>query len=63
MNIISLRKRIVGTDVVSDVTNTRQSVIPRVVVRFLSHTATSYDKREYKRLKTDIINPDLLFPY
>ena len=50
MNIISARKRTVDTDVVNDVTCTRQSVITRVVIRFLLHdvihsiTATSYDK-------------------
>ena len=35
MNIISKRKRIVGTDVVNNVTYTRQSVKTRVVIRFL----------------------------
>ena len=34
MNISSIRKRIVDTDVVNDVTNMRQSVITRVVIRF-----------------------------
>ena len=49
-NIISIRKRIVDMDVVNDATCTRQSVITRVVIRFLWHdvihwiTATSYDK-------------------
>ena len=37
MNIISLRKRIVDTDVVNDVMHARQSVITRVVIRFLRH--------------------------
>ena len=50
MNIISIRKRIVDMDVVNDVTLSRQSVITRVVIRFLWHdvihwiTAMSYDK-------------------
>ena len=50
LNIISLRKHIVDTDVVNDVTRWRQSVITRVVIRFLWHdviqwtTTTSYDK-------------------
>ena len=35
MNTISIRKRIADTDVVSDVTCTRQGVITRVVIRFL----------------------------
>ena len=35
MNIISIRKRVVDTDVVNDITCTRQSVITRVVIRFL----------------------------
>ena len=35
MNINSIRNRIVDTDVVNDVTYTRQSVITRVVIRFL----------------------------
>ena len=35
MNIISIRKRMVDTDVVNDVTCTHQSVITRVVIRFL----------------------------
>ena len=35
MNITSKQKRIVNTDVVNDVTYTRQSVITRVVIRFL----------------------------
>ena len=47
MNIISVRKRIIDTDVVNDVTCERQSVITRVVIRFLCHdvTATSYDNK------------------
>ena len=53
MKIISLRKRIVDTDVVNDVTRSRQSVITRVVIRFLWHnviheiTVTSYNKIDY----------------
>ena len=35
MSFISIRKCIVDTDVVNDVTCTRQSVITRVVIRFL----------------------------
>ena len=35
MNIVSIRKRIVDTDVVSDSTFTRQSVITRKVIRSL----------------------------
>ena len=35
MNIISIRKRIVDTNVVNDVTSSRQSVNTRVVIRFL----------------------------
>ena len=35
MNIILVRKRIADMDVVKDVTYTRQSVITRVVMRFL----------------------------
>ena len=35
MNIISLRKCNVDTDVVNDVTRSRQSVITHVVIRFL----------------------------
>ena len=34
MNISSMWKRIVDTDVVNDVTHTRQSVITRVVIQF-----------------------------
>ena len=51
-------KRIVDTDVVNDVTQKRQSVITRVVIRFLWHdvihwiTATTYDKKQYEALKT-----------
>ena len=47
---ISSRKRIVDTDFVNDVTRSRQSVITRVVIRFLLHDfihwiiLTSYDK-------------------
>ena len=37
MNIISVRKRIVDTDIVNDVTRSRQSVITCVVKRFLWH--------------------------
>ena len=50
MNKISIRKRIVDTDVVNVVTCTRQSVITRVGIQFLLHdvihyiTATSCDK-------------------
>ena len=50
---ISIKKRIIDTDVVYDVTFTRQSVITRVVIWFLWHdvihwiTATSYDKSFY----------------
>ena len=50
MDIISLRKRVADTDVVNDVTCTRQSVITRMVIRFLGHyviqriTASSHDK-------------------
>ena len=53
MNKISIRKRIIDTDVVNDVTFTRQSVITRVVIWFLWHdvihriTATWYDKSFY----------------
>ena len=35
MDIIPLRKRIVDTDVVNDVTGSRQSVITRVVIQLL----------------------------
>ena len=35
MNIYSIRKRIVDKDVVNDVTDTRQSVITLVFIRFL----------------------------
>ena len=35
MKIISIRKRIVETDVVSDVTHSRQSVITPVAIRLL----------------------------
>ena len=35
MNISIMRKRTFDTDVVNDVTHTRQSVITRVVIRFL----------------------------
>ena len=57
INIISARKRIVDTDVVNDVTSTRQSVITRVFRRFVWHdvihwiTATPYDKVFYWILK------------
>ena len=46
MNIISIRKRIVGTDVVNDVTSTHQSVTTRFLWHDVIHwiTATSYDK-------------------
>ena len=37
MGNISSRKRIVDTDVVNDATRLRQSVITRVVIRFLLH--------------------------
>ena len=37
VNIISIGKRIVDTDVVSDVTYTPQSVITRVVIWFIWH--------------------------
>ena len=49
INIISIRKHNVDTDVVNDVTCTRQSVITRMVLRSLWHdvinwiTGTSYD--------------------
>ena len=46
MNCISRRKHIVDTDVVNDVTCTRQSVITRVVIRFYDMTlATEYQRR------------------
>ena len=51
MNIIAKRKRIVDTDVVNDVTSTRQSVITRVAMRHLWHdvihciTVTPYDNQ------------------
>ena len=47
MNIISMWKRIVDTGVVNDITHTRQSVITRMVIRFLWHeiTGASYDKQ------------------
>ena len=35
MNIISIRKRIIDTDIVNDVTDVCQSVITCVVIRFL----------------------------
>ena len=35
MKIISIRKSIIDTDVDNDVTRSRQSVITRVVIRFL----------------------------
>ena len=35
INIISARKHVVDTDVVNDVTSSRQSVTTRVVMRFL----------------------------
>ena len=53
MNTISARKRTVDTDVDNDVTCTRQSVITRVVIRFLLHdvihpiTARSCDKHVF----------------
>ena len=53
MKISSMWKRIVDMDAVNDVTHTHQSVITRVVKRFLWHyvihwiTATSYDKCRY----------------
>ena len=37
MNIISIRKRIVDIDVVNNFMPSRQSVITRVVIRFLLH--------------------------
>ena len=37
MDKFSRRKRIVDTDIVDDVTSTRQSVITRVVLRLLWH--------------------------
>ena len=40
-NIISIRKQIVDTNVVNDVTCTRQSVTTRVVIRFLGHTLST----------------------
>ena len=36
MDFISIRKHIVDMDVVTDVMSTRQSVITRVVIRFLA---------------------------
>ena len=60
MNIISVRNRIVDTNVVSDVMYTRQSVITRVVILFLWHdvihwiTATSYDKHVYETVEQNI---------
>ena len=51
MHNISSRKRIVDTGVINDVTRSRQSVITRVVIRFLLHdvihliTLTSYDEK------------------
>ena len=55
MNIISIRKRFVDTDVINDVTSSRQSVITRVVIRFLWHdvihciTTTSCDKSYHSK--------------
>ena len=37
MNIISIRKRIVDTNIINDVMSSRQSVITRVVIWFLLH--------------------------
>ena len=54
MNIISTRKRIDDTDVVNDVTSSRQSVITCVIIRFYVMTlstklvtAPSYGKQIY----------------
>ena len=50
INIISARKHIGGTDVVNDVMSMGNSVITRVIIRFLLQdvihriTARSYDK-------------------
>ena len=51
MNIISVRKRIVDTDVVSDFTYTRQSVITRVVIRFFYDTALSTELQRRHMIK------------
>ena len=40
MSITSDKKRIDDMDVVNDVTDTRQSVITHVVIRFLLHDVT-----------------------
>ena len=56
MKIISIRKRIVGTEINNDVTRTHQSVITRVIIQFIWHdviqwiTVTSCDKRKYEIL-------------
>ena len=53
INIISATKCIADKDFVNDVMSTRQSVITRLVIRFLWHdvilwiTVTSYDKWHY----------------
>ena len=41
MNIITLRKRIVDTDVVIDIKRLRQSVVKPVVIRFFMTTLSS----------------------
>ena len=51
MNIISIEKRIVDTDVVNDVTKTPQSVITRVVIRFLRHPLNNGDVIDKYSLK------------
>ena len=41
INIISARKRIADTDVVSDVTFTRYGVITRMIIRFYDMTLST----------------------
>ena len=46
MNIISIRKRFADTNIVSDVTESRQSLITRVGIRFFDMTlSTEYQRR------------------
>ena len=57
MDNISSRKRIADMDVVNDVTSTRQSVITRVVIRFLGHDLSTELQQRH------MINYFLLFSH
>ena len=59
LNIILLRKCIADTDVVNDVTRSRQSVITRVVIRFYGTTSSTGHMIKKIKCKVQLHGPSM----